>query len=47
MDPITLKQLSNKQLMTVWRHAKKQRHSEEYIAMLKKEMKRRVIVTYK
>ncbi|WP_456274428.1 sporulation histidine kinase inhibitor Sda [Bacillus sp. AK031] len=47
MRPKTLKSLTNKQLMTVYRHAKKENLSAEYIAMLKTEMRRRITVTYK
>ncbi|WP_421378801.1 sporulation histidine kinase inhibitor Sda [Bacillus salacetis] len=47
MRPRTLKQLSNKQLMTVLRHAKKEKLSDEFISMIKKEMRRRVTITYK
>jgi DNA-binding IscR family transcriptional regulator len=47
MNPTTLRHLSNKQLMTVWRHAKRQNLSEEYIRMIRNEMKRRVTITYK
>jgi uncharacterized protein YnzC (UPF0291/DUF896 family) len=47
MRPRTLKQLSNKQLLTVWRHAKKENLSKDYIEMIKKEMRRRVTITYK
>jgi hypothetical protein len=47
MGPKTLKHLSNKQLMTVLRHAKKENLSEEFIEIIKKEMRRRITITYK
>ncbi|EDL66137.1 sporulation histidine kinase inhibitor Sda [Bacillus sp. SG-1] len=47
MRPKTLKYLSNKQLMTVWRHAKRENLSEEFIAMIRNEMRRRITITYK
>ncbi|MGF2616655.1 sporulation histidine kinase inhibitor Sda [Rossellomorea vietnamensis] len=47
MSPKTLKYLTNKQLLTVWRHAKTKNLSEEYLSLIKKEMRRRMTVTYK
>lgn len=47
MRPKTLKYLTNKQLLTVWRHARKKDLSEEYLSLIKKEMRRRMTITYK
>lgn len=47
MGPRTLKNLSNKQLMTVFRHAKKENLSAEYMELLKEEMRRRITITFK
>ncbi|MGM0845316.1 MAG: sporulation histidine kinase inhibitor Sda [Bacillota bacterium] len=47
MTPKTLKYLTNKQLLTVWKHARKKNLSEEYISLIKKEMRRRMTITFK
>ncbi|WP_409250986.1 sporulation histidine kinase inhibitor Sda [Bacillus sp. SCS-153A] len=47
MKPTTLKYLTNKQLMTVWRHAKKENLSNEFLSLIKQEMRRRITITFK